>query len=146
MPLLARHTDKLAGIRSLTHSSDVHEPSVYHMLTGKIDPTLVIPRNTRRRSNFPFLGSIVSALTPPGDLPACVTVPRPIGHDGVTYAGTYAGFLGPRHDPMELREAPNSGEQASHSLAPAPDLPPARMLARRRLLGPLQPPHRPLQP
>ena len=39
MPLLAKHTDKLAVVRSLTHSSDVHEPSVYHMLTGKIDPT-----------------------------------------------------------------------------------------------------------
>src|SRR4051812_34834146 len=138
MPLLAKHTDKLAVIRSLTHSSDVHEPSVYHMLTGKIDPTLVIPRNTRRRSNFPFLGSIVSALSAPGDLPACVTVPRPIGHDVVTYAGTYAGFLGPRHDPMELREAPNSGEQASHSLKAAPDLTPDRMLGRRGLLGALE--------
>jgi len=145
MPLLAKHTDQLAVVRSVTHSSDVHEPSVYHMLTGKQDPTLVIPRNARRRSNFPFIGSIVSAFTPPGDLPACVTVPRPIGHDGVTYAGTYAGFLGPRHDPMELREAPNSGEQASHSLAPAPNLPPDRMLARRGLLGALEARDRRLQ-
>jgi hypothetical protein len=145
MPLLAKHTDKLAVIRSLTHGSDVHEPSVYHMMTGKIDPTLVIPRNNRRRSNCPFFGSIVSALSEPGDLPACVTVPRPIGHDGVTYAGTYAGFLGPRHDPMELRAAPNSGEQASHSLAPAPDLTSGRMLARRGLLGTLETHERALQ-
>src|SRR5262249_34886271 len=89
MPLLARHADKLAVVRSLAHASDTHEPSVYHMLTGRQNPTLVVPRNARRRSDFPFIGSVVSALTPPGDLPAAVTVPRPIGHDGVTYAGTY---------------------------------------------------------
>src|SRR5438309_6043152 len=35
MPLLARHTDKVAVVRSITHGSDVHEASVYHLLTGK---------------------------------------------------------------------------------------------------------------
>src|SRR2546423_959027 len=138
LPRLARHADKIALVRSLTHPSDNHEPGVYHLLTGKPTPTLAVPRNQRSRHDFPFVGSVVSALTPPGELPACVTVPRPIGHDGVTYAGTYAGFLGPRHDPMEPREAPNSGEQASHSLAPAPNLPPDRMLARRGLLSALE--------
>src|SRR4051812_2177359 len=32
MPRLARHTGKIAFVRSLTHNSDNHEPSVYHML------------------------------------------------------------------------------------------------------------------
>ena len=41
-----------------------------------------------------------------------MTVPRPIGHDGVTYAGTHAGFLGPRHDPLEFSAAPNSRDAA----------------------------------
>src|SRR5205814_628892 len=49
MPLLARQTDKLAIIRSMTHDSDNHEPSVYHVLTGQIDSTLVVPRNQRTR-------------------------------------------------------------------------------------------------
>src|SRR5260221_3242103 len=40
MPLLAKHTDKLAVLRSLTHGSDVHDPAVHHMLPVKIDPTL----------------------------------------------------------------------------------------------------------
>src|SRR5690242_3359118 len=40
MPLLARHTDKVAVVRSVTHPSDVHEASVYHMLTGEPNPTL----------------------------------------------------------------------------------------------------------
>src|SRR5437899_9786598 len=41
MPLLARHLDKVALVRSLSHASTVHEPSVYHMLTGRQNPALV---------------------------------------------------------------------------------------------------------
>ena len=70
MPLLARHTDKVALVRSLTHPSNVHEASVYHMLTGRQNPTLVVPRNQRRRTDFPFFGSVVSHFSPPAGLPA----------------------------------------------------------------------------
>src|SRR5438128_681329 len=101
MPLLAKHTDKVAIVRSVAHASNVHEASVYHMLTGRPNPTLAMPRNARRRTDFPNLGSVISFFTPPGAMPACVTIPQPVGHNGVIYAGTYAGFLGPRHDPME---------------------------------------------
>src|ERR1051326_1712024 len=41
MPMLARHTDKVAFIRSMTHPSTVHEPSVYYSLTGKQNNALV---------------------------------------------------------------------------------------------------------
>ena len=50
MPLLARHTDKVAVVRSLTHRSNIHEPSVYHMLTGQQNPTLVGRRATSARA------------------------------------------------------------------------------------------------
>jgi len=134
MPLLAKHTDKVAVVRSVTHRSNAHEPSVYHMLTGKENPTLVVPRNSRRRSDFPSFGAVLSQFSPPGPMPASVTVPRPIGHDGVTYAGTYAGFLGPRCDPMELREAPNAKDQTAHAVSPPPDVDATRMQARHGLV------------
>src|SRR5262245_31333198 len=142
MPLLAKHTDKVAVVRSVSHASDIHEASVYHMLTGKPNPTLAMPRNFRRRTDFPNVGSVVSCFSPPGDLPACVTIPRPLGHDGVIYAGTYAGFLGPRHDPMEPRadagldpfNKSGIGRQPSHPLALPPDVDATRVLARRGLL------------
>jgi hypothetical protein len=145
MPLLAVHTDKVALLRSLTHPSNVHEPSVYHVLTGKQNPTLIVPRNQRRRTDFPNLGSVVAHFSPLGDLPASVTVPRPIGHDGVTYAGTYAGFLGPRYDPMEVQAAANSGEQPAHPIAPAPGLDAGRVQARRGLLHLIEAQERSLQ-
>jgi hypothetical protein len=145
MPLLARHTDKVALVRSVTHPSNNHEPSVYHMMTGKVNSSLVVPRNQRRRSDFPNLGSVVSYFTPPGDMPATVTIPRPIGHDGVTYSGTYAGFLGPRHDPFEIKEAPNSGVSPAHSMSLPDGLDTVRLQGRHGLLNLIEARERRLQ-
>jgi hypothetical protein len=134
MPLFARQADKVAIIRSLTHPSNQHEPSVYRMFTGRRDETLVSPRNHRRRSDPPFFGSVLSYFAPPGPLPACVTIPRPVGHDGVTYAGTYAGFLGPKHDPLEQAPANKAAEPAAHPTVLPPDVGETRLAARHGLL------------
>lgn len=120
LPQIAKHTDKLAIIRSLTHPSNNHEPSVYHTLTGRVNNTLAVPRNARNRRDFPTLGSIVGYFSPPSGLPASVTIPRPIGHDGVVYSGTHAGFLGPKYDPIETQPPAEVNEKAPHNF----DLPP----------------------
>jgi hypothetical protein len=144
-PLLARCTDRLAVVRSVTHPSNEHEAGVYHMLTGKPNPSLRVPTNVRKRSDFPNVAAALSATVgPAGPMPASVTIPQPIGHDGVTYSGTYAGFLGPRHDPLELRGAPNAGE-APFALTPPADVGPARMQGRRGLLQRLEAQERALQ-
>src|SRR5688572_3199285 len=65
LPLSARRMDKVAVIRSMSHESNNHEPSVYHTLTGKRNPTLVVPANARKRTDFPNLGSVISAFSPP---------------------------------------------------------------------------------
>jgi hypothetical protein len=106
---------------------------------------LAVPRNQRRRTDFPNFGSVVAHFTPSGDLPATATIPRPIGHDGVTYAGTYAGFLGPRFDPLELREAPNSGQPPVHGLSLPSEMNVTRLGARRSLLDHIESQERRLQ-
>ncbi len=138
LPKFARHTDKVALVRSVTHPSNNHEPSVYRTLTGRINNTLAVPRNQRNRTDFPNLGSVVSYFTPMGVMPAAVTIPRPIGHDGATYTGTYAGFLGGRHDPMEVAAAEETPEKPTHSIALPADLAETRLLARRGLLNVLE--------
>jgi hypothetical protein len=145
MPLLAQQMDKVAVVRSLSHNSNNHEPSVYHMLTGRQDPTLVVPRNQRKRTDFPGASSVAAYFSPAADLPPAVTVPRPIGHDGVTYSGTHAGFLGPRYDPMELQSAPNAQEKAVHAVSLPADVDTARLLARRGLLRHVEDEERGLQ-
>jgi hypothetical protein len=135
LPRLAQHADKLYLVRSVTHPSNNHEPSVYYTLTGKVNNTLVVPRNQRTRRDFPNFAAMLTALMPQGSMPTTVTIPKPIGHGGVTYAGTYAGWLGPRCDPMEVREAPGTSERYASPVELASDLPTTRLQARRGLLG-----------
>jgi hypothetical protein len=134
LPLLAKCVDKTAIIRSFAHGSNLHEPSVYHVMTGQQNPTLVVPRNMRKRADFPNFGSVVSYFQKPNALPASATIPRPLGHDGVIYSGTHAGFLGPRYDPMERTAANLSPEPASHSMALTAGLNESRLQARHGLL------------
>ena len=145
LPLFARHTDKTALVRSVTHPSNNHEPSVYRTLTGRVNDTLAMPRNKRNRHDFPTIGSVLSSFTPLGPIPAAVTIPRPIGHDGVTYSGTYAGFLGGRHDPMEVEAAKETDEKPTHSIALPQEVHEARLLGRRGLLNVLEATDRHLQ-
>lgn len=134
MPRIARHADKLALVRSFTHESGVHEPSVYRTLTGVTDPTMTIPRNQRSRLNYPCVGSIVARFTPPGTIPATVTIPRPIGHDGIIYAGTHAGFLGGAFDPMEMQSPGEVNAPPTHGLTLNEGVDSVRMVARHGLL------------
>jgi hypothetical protein len=140
LPLLARQMDKVAIIRSMTHESNNHEPSVYHTLTGRTNPGLVVPQNARKRSDFPGVGAIVSRFSAESSIPASVTIPQPVGHDGFNYAGTNAGFLGPRFDPMETRQStPASNKsEGSHCLSLPAELGVDRMVARRGLLKALE--------
>jgi hypothetical protein len=134
MPQIAQHTDKMAIVRSYTHPSNAHEVGVYHTLTGKIDNTLAVPRNQRKRSDFPNPGAVLSHFSPPGTMPASVTVPKPIGHDGVVYAGTYAGFLGAQHDPLEMQSPGEVNVRPPHSLDLLDGINSTRLQARHGLL------------
>lgn len=134
MPQIAGHTDKMAIIRSYTHGSNSHEVGVYHTLTGKINNTLAVPRNMRNRGDFPNTGAVVSYFSPPSAMPASVTVPRPIGHDGVVYTGTYAGFLGAKHDPLELKSPGEVKAPPPHSLDLLEGVDATRLQARFGLL------------
>ena len=143
LPRLAAHADKLAVVRSMTHRCTEHDRSVHHALSGRpLGTARTFPANDRRRDDFPFVGSVVSAFTRPGAMPTSLSLPGPVAHDGVVYAGTHAGFLGPRHDPMELavvhRHAAGALQAVSWESGGASRLPDgvdlARMASRRGLL------------
>jgi Protein of unknown function (DUF1501) len=145
LPRIARVTDKMAIIRSYSHGSNIHEVSVYHTLTGKFNPKLAGLRNHRNRNDFPNAAAVVSKFTPPGSMPASVTIPNPIGHDGVVYSGTYAGFLGPKYDPMELKPPAEVKDVAPHSIDLPKGLTAARLQSRFGLLKVLEQRDRQLQ-
>jgi len=138
LPLTAKQAEKFAIVRSLTHPSNDHVHSVYHTLTGRNDPTLQGALRQRRRTDFPCIGSVVSKLSEPGTLPATVTVPRPIGHDGVVYSGTNAGFLGSAYDPMELKSPGEVKAPPVHSFELPDGLGQTRLDDRFSLLAKLE--------
>ena len=139
MPLFAKWTHKTAIIRSLTHDSNEHGNSVYYTLTGHKDKTKTFGRNKRSRKDWPSMGSVLAGLHPLEGMPATVTIPRPVGHDGVTYSGTHAGFMGPRHDPFEIgRVAEEKGTDELYPLSLPKEVSKARLLARNGLTQSLE--------
>jgi len=154
MPQIARQADKLAIIRSLNHTATDHGVSVYHALTGRaMSPPRTFPGNARQRTDFPSLSAMFSHLGEKSLIPASFTIPRPVAHDGVYYAGTHAGFLGSNHDSVELGQVYNhvvagtrpNTEDATTLLSLRDDVSIARLQARRGLLGLLEDQDRALQ-
>ena len=147
MPGTAQHTDKLAIVRTLNHTTTDHGVSVYHALTGRaMLPPRTFPANARKRTDFPGIASMFSYLGNKTELPTSFTVPRPVAHDGVRYAGTHAGFLGSSHDSVELGTVYNhvdTGPRPDDSKSKVPltlpdDVSHARLQARRGLLQMLE--------
>jgi hypothetical protein len=154
MPHIARQADKLAIVRSLHHTTTDHGVSVHHALTGRaMSPPRVFPANGRRRTDYPGIGSMFSYLGTGGSAPANFAIPRPVAHDGVRYAGTHAGFLGARHDGVEVGQVynhvdvgpPPDQSQTAIPLELPSDISTARLQGRRGLLDVLERQDRSLQ-
>jgi hypothetical protein len=154
MPQIAAQAEKLAIIRSLNHSTTDHGVSVYHAMTGRaMSPPRTFPGNDRRRTDFPSIGSMFSYLGEKSSIPTSFTIPRPVAHDGLRYAGTHAGFLGSLHDSVELGQVYNHVEvgprpDEAKSMTPLTlpdDITAARLQARRGLLDLLESQDRMLQ-
>lgn len=134
-PLLARRTDKLAIIRSVTHADVNHTTGTHELLTGF---PFRVGQNGRQSS--PHIGTVLARLgRGDGPLPPVVnmmpklpgTVPRFVEQS----EGQSAGWLGPIYDPMRMFDDPslpafNFGDFKLHG-----DISVSRLEDRRSLLG-----------
>jgi hypothetical protein len=109
MPLLAKHMNKLAVVRSIHHQCTAHGKGMYWNMTGHAPPNPEVAANlTPSASDWPNIGSMVSKLRrPPRGLPAAVQLPYPLVDNGTLQAGDGPGFLGSVHAPLIVR--PNRG-------------------------------------
>jgi hypothetical protein len=107
LPLLARHTDKLAIIRSIHHDDSAHGRGMYWNLTGHRPPRAGnIPPLP---GDWPTLAAMVSKFrTPPRGVPSAVRTPYPMVDNDTLQAGEYGGWLGVKYDPIVMR--PLGGE------------------------------------
>lgn len=138
LPLLARHVDKLAIVRSIHHDDPAHGRGMYWNLTGHRPPRAGnIPPE---REDWPSMAAVISKLHPavPG-VPSAVRLPYPMVDNNTFQAGEYGGFLGGRFDPILMR--PKEGEPfggVSRTLGSEPlnldDVDRERLTARSSLL------------
>ena len=136
-PRLANRADRLAIVRSLTHTNVNHTAATHYLLTGQSPPV-----TTEKLKQWPHIGSVLSKLKRGhGALPPFVsmrpklenTVPRFVEQS----QGQFAGWLGAVHDPMTLDQNPNSDDYQIEGLALRPELSVERLVRRRDLLGAL---------
>src|SRR4051794_25538469 len=143
LPGLAARADQLAIVRSMSHPEGNHLVAVHRVLTGQ-------PSNPRgasdldrvaSRDDFPCYAAVLDRVRRHGDgIPSGVALPTRLVEGPLTWPGQDAGFLGPRHDPWQLRLDPGRPEAKDNSLSLPAGLDPARLHRRRHLLGQLAPP------
>ena len=143
LPELARRMNKLAIVRSMAHPEGNHLLAVHRVLTGQ-------PSNPRgandidrvaNRDDFPCYAAVVDRLRRRDDgIPNGVALPLRLVEGPLTWPGQDAGFLGPRHDPWQLRLDPNKPESRDDSLSLPAGLDADRLHRRRHLLGQSAPP------
>ena len=101
LPLLAKHSDKLAIVRSLYHDQGGHQQGMYTSLTGhKPEGGIKAGKRTNRPSLTAMIGRFQGVR--PGT-PNAVRMPYSMYDNGTLMAGEDGGRLGFNYDPILIR-------------------------------------------
>ena len=107
LPELARCADRLAIVRSLSHGYTNHLNATHELLTGHSQPGAFFDK-IASRDDYPCYAAGLDYLRPRTDgLPSGVMLPTFLMEGPLVWPGQHAGFLGPRHDPWQIRQDPN---------------------------------------
>lgn len=108
---LNAHADKLAVIRSLSHTDPAHLSSGHTAVTGQLAPTPRSDDAPPSAKDSPHLGALaMKYLSAPNNLPASVILPWKAYHPGAPGGqapGQHGGWLGPAYDPLLASGDPN---------------------------------------
>ena len=133
-PLLARRTDKLAIVRSLTHDNVDHTVATHFFLTGQP------PQPGREpRADWPHMGAVLARLgRAAGSVPPFVsmrpTVPGDVPRFVEESRGQFAGWLGQGFDPLTIDADPNDAAYRVGDFALPPEISAGRLEDRQNLL------------
>lgn len=134
LPQLAARADKYAVIRSLSHAENNHLVATHHLLTGHQQPGAFFDK-IASRDDWPNYSSACDYLRPRSDgIPTGVNLPTFLVEGPLTWPGQHAGFLGPRHDPWQIKGDPNQPDFRVDSLRLAQGIDVSRLENRRALL------------
>ncbi|SIO65937.1 Protein of unknown function [Singulisphaera sp. GP187] len=133
LPRLAEQTGKLAIVRTISHSQTNHLNGTHQVLTGHSQPGAFFDK-IASRDDYPCYASAVDAIRPRSDgVPSGVMLPTYLMEGPLTWPGQHAGFLGPKHDPWQIKQDPNSRDFRVESLALPAGFGVERLQRRREL-------------
>jgi hypothetical protein len=137
LPRLAGHADKLAVIRSMAHSFTNHLNGTHELLTGHSQPGAFFDK-IASRDDYPCYAAALDYLKPRADgIPTGVMLPTFLMEGPLVWPGQHAGFLGPKHDPWQIRQDPNDPRFHVDDLSMPVGFSVERMNSRRSLLSDL---------
>ena len=135
---LAKLTDKVALVRSLTHDDAAHLSSAHTVLTGHLPPVNKSDAEPPSDRDTPHLGSVLAKLRPTtGGLPPFITMPWLAYHPaapGGKAPGQNGGFLGHGFDPLLIEGDPSQPDWKVPALTLNDGVTADRLSHRRRLL------------
>lgn len=133
LPRMAQVMDRVALVRSVTHTFRNHNPPGYYGLTGHAPP-LDDQRLRDTPDLLPHYGSVIDYLKPaPREIPTFVAMPTVI-HDGSPVPGQGGSFLGKGHDPLLILRDPNAPDFRLPELSLPSGISAERLQDRRGLL------------
>lgn len=137
LPLLAQRADKLAIVRSLTHTNVDHTAATHFLLTGQPPPP-----GADLTKDWPHIGSVLARLgLGRGPLPPFVSMrPKPhVENDVPRFVeeshGQFAGWLGQAYNPLTIDADPSHDGYHVGDFALPAEVSLARLENRRELLG-----------
>ncbi len=134
LPGLAARADKLAIVRSLSHGYTNHLNATHEVLTGHSQPGAFFDK-IASRDDYPCYASAVDAIRPRSDgIPSGVMLPTFLMEGPLVWPGQHGGFLGPRHDPWQVKQDPNRAGFGFEGLSLPAGLSVERLDRRRSLL------------
>jgi hypothetical protein len=138
-PLIARHADKLAIVRSVGQDDNNHSTGAHASLTGHRHE-LKAESFGARDTDFPHYGSVLTKLRPnERSMPTFVALPEVIATtNGAVTPGQGGGFLGKKYDPFQISEHPDRPDFKIDALRLPAEIATPRMAERRNLLSQIE--------
>ena len=135
LPHLAKVSDLLTIVRSMTHRDFEHGSAAYTALTGHSHP-LPGTNTPARPDDFPTYGALVSRFGRNHNPVPDAVVLGPVMHQGnrPPIAGQNAGFLGLNYEPFRIAADPGAADFQVNRLSSPAELPTERLQRRHQLL------------
>ena len=107
LPGLAQRAGQWAVVRSMSHPQTNHLNATHQILTGQPQPGAFFDK-IASRGDYPCYAAALDAIRPREDgLPGGIMLPTFLMEGPLVWPGQHAGFLGPRHDPWQIRQDPS---------------------------------------